>query len=907
MKRTLMMNFHQTLLAALLTAPLALLSAADFHVATNGDDKNPGTQEKPFATLERARDAVRASRAGKPYAEATLAARVVLHGGTYRLPKTLVLEPVDSGLTIVNAPGEAVVLSGGRVVTGWESVKDGIVKADVSKLGLPDLKFREIYCDGERQHWARVPNFDPKNPRRGGFLRNAGVVEPNTKTKFRYREGELDPARWKRRAGAWVVFHDSLNYRQTWSPLKLESIDPAQRTFAANSGDYVLSATSPYFICGLLEELDAPGEWCVDQQAKTLHFMPPTAKAEDHEIVVPALDTIISLQGDSKTGAAVANVQLSGLTFTECRKEAVLMKGATRCEVIAGDLRNVGTGVHLGDDTHRCRIAGCDITQTLRDGVSVKGTSTDHSRVSDHEIDNNYIWDFGWGDMHNRCGGVFLWRCSRIKVTHNHIHDGPRYAIGTDVGNDFEIAWNLCHHVNLTTSDTSIIEGGTAGDWAMPDDEELRRNREQNWGNHVHHNLCYDSGGWSAHGVGTWTFPDYSWGIYLDLCNSGWHVHDNIVYGTVLGGFMQNAGLENRVENNIFIGGKKSQVRFNNWPGYLMSGHRCERNIISYQGRSSTLYEADNVLPEHCRYASNLIHCQSGLPRVKGLVLNEATDSWSAWLALGQDAGSVLADPLFIDAAKHDYRLKPDSPALKLGFQPLDLSHAGNYASAERRTWPRPEAPVVRPAADYTEPAMTIQQPVLRDYEDYELGEPERLATSGPRGGRAIVGVTDETAASGRHSLRFEQIATDPKKPAMSPFITYPCSVETGRVKISLALRRAPDSPFNFDARNAPQKYQRGPSFTIDARGQLSAAGKPLVQIPANEWVRIETEYTLGKDNPGTFQLTVTLPNAAPQIFPNLQVDPKFKTLAVLVLQLSGTTPATCWLDDVRFETSENP
>ncbi|MFN7562673.1 MAG: hypothetical protein ACK5TH_12895, partial [Prosthecobacter sp.] len=76
-----MMNFHQTLLAALLTAPLALLSAADFHVATNGDDKNPGTQEKPFATLERARDAVRASRAGKPYAEATLAARVVLHGG----------------------------------------------------------------------------------------------------------------------------------------------------------------------------------------------------------------------------------------------------------------------------------------------------------------------------------------------------------------------------------------------------------------------------------------------------------------------------------------------------------------------------------------------------------------------------------------------------------------------------------------------------------------------------------------------------------------------------------------------------------------------------------------------------------------------------------------------------------
>jgi hypothetical protein len=104
---------------ALLLLASGPLCATDFHVATNGDDKNPGTQEKPFATLERARDAVRASRAGKPYAEATLAARVVLHGGTYRLPKTLLLEPVDSGLTIVNAPGEAVVLSGiGRLVPG---------------------------------------------------------------------------------------------------------------------------------------------------------------------------------------------------------------------------------------------------------------------------------------------------------------------------------------------------------------------------------------------------------------------------------------------------------------------------------------------------------------------------------------------------------------------------------------------------------------------------------------------------------------------------------------------------------------------------------------------------------------------------------------------------------------------
>ena len=48
-----------TLLAALLLAPLAALHAAEFHVALNGSDANPGTSSKPFASLERARDEIR--------------------------------------------------------------------------------------------------------------------------------------------------------------------------------------------------------------------------------------------------------------------------------------------------------------------------------------------------------------------------------------------------------------------------------------------------------------------------------------------------------------------------------------------------------------------------------------------------------------------------------------------------------------------------------------------------------------------------------------------------------------------------------------------------------------------------------------------------------------------------------
>ena len=51
--------------------------------------------------------------------------------------------------------------------------------------------------------------------------------------------------------------------------------------------------------------------------------------------------------------------------------------------------------------------------------------------------------------------------------------------------------------------------------------------------------------------------------------------------------------------------------------------------------------------------------------------------SWAQWQAEGHDLHSLYVDPMFVDPANHDFRLRPDSPALKLGFQPIDMSHVG--------------------------------------------------------------------------------------------------------------------------------------------------------------------------------------------------------------------------------------
>ncbi|HEY1174385.1 MAG TPA: right-handed parallel beta-helix repeat-containing protein [Verrucomicrobiae bacterium] len=74
------------------------------------------------------------------------------------------------------------------------------------------------------------------------------------------------------------------------------------------------------------------------------------------------------------------------------------------------------------------------------------------------------------------------------------------------------------------------------------------------------------------------------------------------------------------------------------------------------------------------------------------LVEVETMDEWQSWLALGMDKNSKVADPLFVDATKDDYRLKPESPAFKLGFKPIPVEKIGPYQSPQRVTWPIKEA-----------------------------------------------------------------------------------------------------------------------------------------------------------------------------------------------------------------------
>jgi len=65
----------------------------------------------------------------------------------------------------------------------------------------------------------------------------------------------------------------------------------------------------------------------------------------------------------------------------------------------------------------------------------------------------------------------------------------------------------------------------------------------------------------------------------------------------------------------------------------------------------------------------------------------EPMDEWAAWQALGMDRHSLIADPLFLNAAKDDYRLRSDSPAFKLGFKRIPVEKIGCYRDPLRPNW----------------------------------------------------------------------------------------------------------------------------------------------------------------------------------------------------------------------------
>ena len=168
-------------------------------------------------------------------------------------------------------------------------------------------------------------------------------------------------------------------------------------------------------------------------------------------------------------------------------------------------------------------------------------------------------------------------------------------------------------------------------------------------------------------------------GIVLDNGSAGMVVEHNLVHHVAAHSILFNFNdLGNVVQNNVFALADDSLMNRAGDAGKLDQTGVFYRNIFCYDGARSRIFRPDAWPNYDIVMDYNLYWDTTGKPP-KFLAM-----SFDQWKKKGLDANSLVADPRFTDPAAGDYSLRPDSPAWKLGFKPIDLSRVGPRPASAR-------------------------------------------------------------------------------------------------------------------------------------------------------------------------------------------------------------------------------
>ena len=177
------------------------------------------------------------------------------------------------------------------------------------------------------------------------------------------------------------------------------------------------------------------------------------------------------------------------------------------------------------------------------------------------------------------------------------------------------------------------------------------------------------------------------WGIYNDEGSTHILIEDNVVYNTKFAGYDIHYAKEITVRNNIFALGREDQLSRTR-----LEPHKSvffENNIVYWTGGkllSGKWHDEPYEFYFHPKNPNGRRTVESTFDMDWNLYYNPKLpvdsvrfggESFSEWRARGKDVHSLYADPLFIDAARYDFRLRPESPAFALGFRAIDMSRVG--------------------------------------------------------------------------------------------------------------------------------------------------------------------------------------------------------------------------------------
>ncbi len=682
--------------AWLLTAAFGLLwgaavqAAETYYVDSSASEGGNGTAEKPFRTLEQGRDAAR-NRADKAQG-----AQILVADGIYRFETSFELNPSDSGSTPAapvtfraKGPQGAILTNSRPVPQGSfkpvedeailkrlaDAARNKVLVCDLADLKLPAVKpmgkklnlpaaLPELFVNGTRQTiscwpndgWAEIQKITDPGSKGNEGTPNAALDKPVPPVggAFTYKEDE--PNRWNVESGVWL--HGFWCFDWASEVIQVESIDTQKKEIRlASQHVYGLRQGNPsprrWVALNLLEEIDRPGEYCVDTKQQKLYWFPPESfdnSASSIEIAF-ANAPVVKMDGVSNVCFDKFNIEHSfnsGISMNNCRNVEI-----NGCAL--RNLRGIGIGCWNGTDD---RFLNCRVEQTGCGGIHISGGDRKTLERGNCLVENCVIRGFS---QHKPCyaNGLMLSGVGHT-ARHNELADAPHQAVSIG-GNDMLFEYNYVHHVCLCSDDCGALYKG--------------RNPSCR-GNVIRYNYWAHIGSPRGHGNAS---------IYFDDGDGGETVFGNVFYQAgepgkgSFGTVFCHGGHGNVAQNNIFIETKRA-LGSAPW-----NDKRWKEFIDAPLWQQRLFQEVDITSPVYLKRYPELAGFKDGQPiekrrnnASKNVFVKTDVPPTGTW-DLDESNWSTDEDPGFVDAANENFQLKPDSEIFKRipGFEPIPFEKIG--------------------------------------------------------------------------------------------------------------------------------------------------------------------------------------------------------------------------------------
>jgi hypothetical protein len=416
-------------------------AAADFHVAPNGNDANQGSFDKPFATVAKARNAIREKIAAGLTKDLT----VLIRGGVYTQTDALVFGPEDSAteehsITYAAYPGEKVVLSGGRNIHGWKKGDGEIWTTEIPEVKAGQWCFRQLFVNGQRAVRARTPNVDDKTP---WWTIRTSTIKPHPNNdnatpvvlsvdhpiKALTNDADLEFIYLNNNDASRKRVGEINEKDQTFT-----LCPPHQWPSTAMPGEFQICFPQPghtgYFE-NAREFLDQPGEWHLDRRTGVLSYWPRPGEDLTKAGVTAAVaqNTLLAVAGTAEK--PVRNLHFDGIhiEYVDWPLPAFGFAAQFGCLQLTSDAQFkvywIDAAVQL-EHARLCSFTNGGIAHAGGMGlVLLQGTAQD-------TIEGNQLYDLGGGGIGGGCvrdRATLTWTPAPkegeyrgIRVANNHIH-----------------------------------------------------------------------------------------------------------------------------------------------------------------------------------------------------------------------------------------------------------------------------------------------------------------------------------------------------------------------------------------------------------------------------------------------------------------------------------------------------